>query len=78
MVFACEKFQSYFLGMKVIMHTDHHTLRYLMEKKDEKRLIRWELLLQDFDFEVKHRKGTENQVADHLSRLENESMLELG
>ena len=37
-----------------------------MAKKDEKpRLIRWVLLLQEFDFEVLDRKGTENQVADH-------------
>ena len=41
-----------------------------MAKKDVKpRLIRWVLLLQEFDFEVLDRKGTENQVADHLSRL---------
>ncbi|PHT27221.1 hypothetical protein CQW23_33175 [Capsicum baccatum] len=44
-----------------------------MKKKDAKpRLIRWVLLLQEFDFEVKDRRGYENQVADHLSRLENE------
>ncbi|XP_033510762.1 uncharacterized protein [Nicotiana tomentosiformis] len=42
-----------------------------MEKKDAKpRLIRWVLFLQEFDFEVKDRKGIEIQVADHLSRLE--------
>ena len=50
-----------------------------MAKKDAKpRLIRWVLLLQEFDFMVKDRKGTENQVADHLSRLEEEAMLKLG
>ena len=50
-----------------------------MAKKDAKpRLIRWVLLLQEFDFEVMDRKGTENQVADHLSRLEDEAMRELG
>ena len=50
-----------------------------MVKKDEKpRFIRWVILLQEFDFEVKDRKWTENQVADHLSRLEDEAMRELG
>ena len=41
-------------------------------------MIRWVLLLHEFDFEVRDRKGTENQVADHLSRLEDEAMRELG
>jgi len=70
-VYAFEKFRGYLLGIRVIVHTDHVALRYLMAKKDAKpRLIRWVLLLQEFDFEVKDRRGCENQVADHLSRLE--------
>ncbi|XP_070006755.1 uncharacterized protein [Nicotiana sylvestris] len=70
-VYAFEKFRAYLLGSNVIVYIDHVALRYLMEKKDVKpRLIRWVLLLQEFDFEVNDRKGTENQVADHLSRLE--------
>ena len=35
-VFAFEKFRSYFLGRRVIVHTDHFALRYLMEKMDAK------------------------------------------
>jgi len=70
-VYAFEKFWVYLLGTKVIVHTDHVALRYLMVKKDAKpRFIRWVLLLQEFDFEVKDRRGCENQVAHHFSRLE--------
>ncbi|KAE8684537.1 DNA-directed RNA polymerase V subunit 5C-like [Hibiscus syriacus] len=57
---------------KVIVHTDHSAIKYLVNKKNAKpRLIRWILLLQEFNLEVIDRKGTEKQVADHLSRLEN-------
>nr|XP_009768428.1 PREDICTED: uncharacterized protein LOC104219438 [Nicotiana sylvestris] len=70
-VYAFEKFWAYLLGSKLIVYTDHAALHYLIEKKDAKpRLIWWVLLLQEFDFEVKDRKGTQNQVVDHLSRLE--------
>nr|GEV97296.1 reverse transcriptase domain-containing protein [Tanacetum cinerariifolium] len=71
-VCAFEKFQSYLIMNKSIVHTDHFTLKYLFAKKDAKaRLLRWVLLLQEFDFKVLDTKGVENLVADHLSRLEN-------
>ncbi|KAK8684169.1 hypothetical protein V6N13_040200 [Hibiscus sabdariffa] len=73
-VFAFDKFRSYLIGTKVRVHTDHLAIKYLVTKKDAKpRLIRWILLLQEFDLEIRDRKGTGNQIADHLSRLENKS-----
>ncbi|XP_015169224.1 uncharacterized protein [Solanum tuberosum] len=78
LVYAFEKFRAYFLGTKVVIHTDHAALRYVMANKDAKpRLIRWVLLLQEFDFEVKDRRGCENQVGDNLSRLEGKENDEL-
>ncbi|XP_019090108.1 PREDICTED: uncharacterized protein LOC104738230 [Camelina sativa] len=69
-VFAFEKFRSYLVGSKVIVHTDHAALCYLLTKKDAKpRLLRWILLLQEFNLEIRDKKGIENGVADHLSRL---------
>ena len=57
-VFACDKFRSYIVDSKLIVHTDHATIKYLMEKKDAKpRLIRWILLLQEFDLHIIDRKG---------------------
>ncbi|WZZ44623.1 hypothetical protein YC2023_040882 [Brassica napus] len=69
-VFAFEKFRSYLVGSKVVVYTDHAALRHLLAKKEAKpRLLRWILLLQEFDLEIKDRPGVENGVADHLSRL---------
>ncbi|XP_070004675.1 uncharacterized protein [Nicotiana sylvestris] len=72
-VFSVEKFCPYLIGAKVIVHTDHEALHYLMSKKNYKaHLMRWVLLLQEFDIDIQDRKGSENQVADHLSHLEEE------
>ncbi|KAL0292524.1 UNVERIFIED_CONTAM: Retrovirus-related Pol polyprotein from transposon.6, partial [Sesamum radiatum] len=57
-VFALEKFRPYLLGTKVIVYSDHAALKYLLSKKDAKpRLIRWILLLQEFDLTIKDKKG---------------------
>ncbi|GJX45837.1 reverse transcriptase domain-containing protein [Tanacetum coccineum] len=71
-VYAFEKFRSYLIMNKSILYMDHSALKYPFAKKDAKaRLLRWVLLLQEFDFKVIDTKGAENYAADHLSRLEN-------
>ncbi|CAM8966259.1 unnamed protein product [Rhodiola kirilowii] len=70
-VYAFEKFRQYPISSKTIVYTDHADIKYLLSKKDSKpRLIRWVLLLQEFDVDIRDKKGAENLVADHLSRLD--------
>ncbi|GJS50977.1 reverse transcriptase domain-containing protein [Tanacetum coccineum] len=69
-VFAFDKFRPYLILSKTIVYTDHSTLRHLFKKQDAKpRLIRWILLLQEFNIEIKDKKGTKNVAADYLSRI---------
>nr|GEU79435.1 hypothetical protein [Tanacetum cinerariifolium] len=71
-VYAFEKFWPYLVLSKTIVYTDHSALKYLLAKKDAKpRLLRWILLLHEFDVIIHDKKRAENLAADHLSRLEN-------
>jgi hypothetical protein len=76
--FTIKKFRSYLVGTEVIVYTDHAALKYLLTKKYAKpRLIRWILLLKEFDLKIRDKKGVENSAADHLSRLQFEKSTEL-
>ena len=73
-VFALEKFRSYIVGSPVTIFIDHAALKYLLSKQDSKpRLTRWIILCQEFNLTSKDKKGVENVVADHLSRLVSET-----
>jgi len=69
-VFAIKKFRPYLIGSYVIIFTNHAALKHLLSQKDVKpRLVRWMLPLQEFDCEIRDRKGSKNPFADHLSRI---------
>ncbi|GJX89732.1 reverse transcriptase domain-containing protein [Tanacetum coccineum] len=77
-VFAFDKFRQYLVLSKTIVFTNHSALWYLFAKQDAKpRLIRWIMLLQEFNIEIHDKKGAENLAADHLSRLENPDLRKL-
>ena len=69
-VYALDKFRAYLVGADIVIFTDHSALKYLLTKQNAKaRLIRWVLLVQEFNLQIKDKKGVENVVVDHLSRL---------
>lgn len=69
-VYAFDKFRSYLLRFKIIVYTNHATLKYLFAKHESKsRLLIWILLLQEFDLEIWNKKGCENTITDCLSRM---------
>ena len=68
---ACRHFRPYVYGRKFIIETDHKPLTWLWSlKTPNSRLIRWRIKLEEYDYEVKYKKGCENNVADALSRIE--------
>lgn len=68
-LWAIEKWRPYLEGYHFTVHTDHSCLLWLHKLKDPQgRLGRWVLRLQQYDYNVIHRKGKDNTVADFLSR----------
>ncbi|CAM6128366.1 unnamed protein product [Calypogeia fissa] len=70
-IYACKKFRHYLLGYKVIFHTDHNSLKYIVNKPDlTRRIARWMLLLQEFNYEVVVRPGKGHANVDFFSRID--------
>lgn len=68
-IFGIEKFRSYVEGSHFVVETDHASLIWLQNLNNPSgRLTRWAVKLSQFDFTIKHRKGSSNVVADALSR----------
>ena len=69
-VYALDKFHAYLVGSDIVIFTDYSSLKYLLTKKNAKnKLIRWVLLLQEINLQIKDKKGVENVVVNHLSKL---------
>jgi hypothetical protein len=70
MVHAINKFRHYITGYQAFVHTDHSTIKFLMNKPIKNpRVTRWLLLLQEFNINIIDRPGKDNLVADFLSRM---------
>ncbi|CAM4305381.1 unnamed protein product, partial [Lepidochelys olivacea] len=69
MVWALKKLEPYLFGRHFTIYTDHSPLTWLQQMKGANaKLLRWSLLLQDYDMDVVHVKGSANLIADALSR----------
>ena len=65
---SLNKFRNYITGYQTFVHTDHATIKYLMNKLDvNARIIGWLLLLQQFDLTIIYKPSKENVVADFFN-----------
>lgn len=71
-VYATETFRHFLYGVKFDLYTDHRPLLHLFNIKNPSgRLYRWKAALTEYDFKIQYKRGSQNTVADALSRLEN-------
>lgn len=71
-VWACEKWHVYLWGRRFKLYTDHKALVTLLQKGTDRqsmRIARWSARLLRYDYEMVYRKGSENIIADAMSRL---------
>ena len=68
-VYSVKALDYYLRGAKFTLVTDHAPLVYLMTSDNlHGQYARWSLILQEYDFTIKHRPGDKHQNADALSR----------
>jgi len=68
-IFSLKKFRHYLLGYKAKIVTDHKALTYLVNKPNPSgRLVRWLLLMEEFDIDIVHRSGRRHGNVDGLIR----------
>jgi len=68
-IWAPGKFWDTVYGSKITVVCDHNPLQYIRDCAPKSaKLLRWSLALQEFDLEINYKQGTDNVVADYLSR----------
>lgn len=68
-VWGIKHFRTYLYGKHFTILTDHQPLRWLFNNKDpSSRLMRWRIMLEEYDYEIRYKRGTQNSNADALSR----------
>ena len=70
LILAVQHFEVYISRVKLLkVYTDHNPLVFLKRMKNRnRRLLNWSLLLQEYNLDIHHIKGTDNVIADALSR----------
>ena len=69
-MWAIQLLRPYLYGTTFVVETDHNALVWLYKVKDtNQKLLRWSLVLQQHNFVVHHKRGTDNVNADALSRI---------
>lgn len=69
LILAVKKFETYLSGNQVVIYTDHNPLTFINSMKcKNQRVLRWSLILQEFNIVIRHIPGRQNVIADDLSR----------
>jgi hypothetical protein len=71
LVYSLKRFRNYLFGMRFVLVTDCQAVRFTLEKKEiNPKIGRWSIYLEQYNFDIQHRKGERMQHVDALSRVE--------